>query len=203
MTLKSYAVKRANLRESIQKLIESHDGCHGEVMLRMVPEEDAHETVHPITAIEKDDEVSIVTTHGKHHPEIIHKCLDVLAALQLDVMHADISQSDGTDGTEDRSVFYIRNIDADAAITATDPARRREIRTKLSAVFAEHGIDGHASVRPLAGDRPAVISERLTADEAIDDSDAIEGAAAAAPVAAGNLEQQLAAAAPGAAESEA
>jgi Kef-type K+ transport system membrane component KefB/predicted amino acid-binding ACT domain protein len=197
------AVKRANLRESIQKLIESHDGCHGEVMLRMVPEEDAHETVHPITAIEKDDEVSIVTTHGKHHPEIIHKCLDVLAALQLDVMHADISQSDGTDGTEDRSVFYIRNIDADAAITATDPARRREIRTKLSAVFAEHGIDGHASVRPLAGDRPAVISERLTADEAIDDSDAIEGAAAAAPVAAGNLEQQLAAAAPGAAESEA
>jgi Kef-type K+ transport system membrane component KefB len=184
------AVVRADLRESIQRLMESH-GCHGEAMLRMVPEEDAHETVHPITAIEKDDEVSIVTTHGKHHPEIIHKCLDVLAELELDVLHADVTQTDTGEG-EDRSVFYIRNIDEDAVVSATDQTRRQVVRDRLTAVFAEHNINGHASVRPLAGDRPAVISGRLTAEEALEDSE-LEGAAAAQPVAASGLEQRLAA----------
>ena len=57
-------------------------------------------------------------------------------------------------------------------------------------LLEQHGIDGHASVRPLAGDRPLVISKRLTAEEALEDAE-LEGAAAAQPVAASGLEERL------------
>eukprot|EP00605_Chrysophyceae_sp_TOSAG23-4_P000400 GSChrysophyteH1.ASY1.ANO1.456.1 assembled CDS len=163
------SVLRATLREKIHALVLSH-GCHGETMIRMVPEEEAHETVHPITAIEADDEVSIITTHGKHHPEIIHKILDALAEMDLDVLHADVTQHDSGE-EEDHSVFYIRNIDADAEKSATHQMRRKEIRDKLTEIYSEHELDGHASVRPLQGDRPAALSTKLGAGDATDDDD--------------------------------
>jgi len=161
------ATERSALRSKINGLIQSHN-CHGECMLRMVRESEAHEVVHPITAISLDDEVSVVTTHGRHHPDIIHEVLDELAALRLDVLHADIVQPDSA-MQEDKSVFYVRNVDADAEVEATDRDRRKEVRERLTAVYAKHGIHGHASVRPLNRDRAPVISARLSVDDFIDD----------------------------------
>eukprot|EP00937_MAST-01D_sp_MAST-1D-sp2_P000867 g867.t1 len=161
------ATERSTLRSKINALIQSHN-CHGECMLRMVRESEAHEVVHPITAIALDDEVSVVTTHGRHHPDIIHEVLDELAALRLDVLHADIVQPDSA-LLEDKSVFYVRNVDADAEVEATDRDRRHEVRERLTAVYAKHGIDGHASVRPLNRDRAPVISARLSVDDFMDD----------------------------------
>jgi len=148
--------KRIVLRKRIEELIHTHE-CHGEVMLRMVDEADAHEEVHPITAIEQDDEVAIVTTHGVHHPDIIHEVLDEIASLHLEVLHAEITQPGKG---EDRSLMYVRNI-VDENMPETEPAtgrnRRNRIRKHLTNVFEKHQIDGHVSVRPLEGDRKHVI----------------------------------------------
>ena len=140
-------IQRAMLREKINAMLVSH-ACHGEVMLRMVPEELAHEDVQPITAIQQDDQVAIVTTHGTHHPALIHEVLDALAQLGLDVLHADIVQPD-SEREEDHSTFYVRKVDADAAVPATEREARREIRDKLTVCFSNHQMDGHVSVRPL------------------------------------------------------
>ena len=156
------AIKRARLRTRISGMLEDHH-CHGEAMLRMVAEEDAHEAVHPITAINADDHVSIVTVSCQHHPDIMHEIMDALATLALDVLHADISQPNSTE-EKDTSTFYIRNVDPDAAIHATDRQRRRTIRSTLSAIFAKHNLEGVASVRPLQQDRPDILlSRRISA----------------------------------------
>ena len=160
------SIMRAQLRERIVSLIQSHE-CHGEVMLRMVAESDAHETVHPITAIQPDDEVSIVQVNGEHHPDLIHEILDALAELKLDVLHADIQQpNDGK--KQDKSIMYVRNVDDvddDEVQPATNRERRRLVRDKLTAIVASHELKGHVSVRPLDKSRPNVISHRIAADE--------------------------------------
>merc|ERR1719231_576044 len=158
------ATKRAALRKRIQELFHSHD-CHGEAMLRMVTEEDAHENVHPITAINQDDQVCIVSAHGKHHPDILHEFLDCVSTLHLEVLHADIIQP-GTE-EEDKSLLYVRNTvdDATAALRlrpATERTRRHAIRKALTEVYEKHSIDGHVSVRPLEGSRPAIISKNIS-----------------------------------------
>lgn len=160
--------KRATLRKRIQDLMKSHD-CHGEAMLKMVSEDDAHDEVHPITAILQDEEVCFITTHGVHHPAVIHEMLDVVATMHLDVLHADITQP-GKGSKEDRSVLYVKNVDDDELPemeAATERERRHEIRKKLTEVFDSHKIDGHVSVRPLEGGRPGVITDSLTADDAL------------------------------------
>merc|ERR1719231_2225091 len=135
-------------------------------MLRMVTEEDAHENVHPITAINQDDQVCIISAHGKHHPDIIHEFLDCVATLHLEVLHADISQP-GTDGDEDKSLLYVRNVEGESTEgldlkPATERKRRHAIRRALTEVYQKHNIDGHVSVRPLEGSRPAIISENIS-----------------------------------------
>ena len=133
----------------------------------MVAESDAHETVHPITAIQPDDEVSIVQVNGEHHPDLIHEILDALAELKLVVLHADIQQpNDGK--KQDKSIMYVRNVDDvddDEVQPATNRERRRLVRDKLTAIVASHELKGHVSVRPLDKSRPNVISHRIAADE--------------------------------------
>lgn len=162
--------KRIVLRKRIEELIHTHE-CHGEVMLRMVEEADAHEEAHPITAIAQDDEVIIITTHGKHHPDIIHEVLDEIAKLHLEVLHAEIVQPGKG---EDKSLMYVRNnADEDMPETeaATERSRRHEIRKHLTSVFEKHKLDGHVSVRPLQGDRKKVIpAGKLEAELAKSDS---------------------------------
>ena len=161
------SIMRAHLRERIVSLIQSHE-CHGEVMLRMVAESDAHEAVHPITAIQPDDEVSIVQVIGEHHPDLIHEILDALAELKLDVLHADIQQPNDAK-TQDKSIMYVRNVDdvdEGEIQPATDRDRRRLVREKLTTIVTSHGLKGHVSVRPLDKSRPNVISHRISADEA-------------------------------------
>jgi len=163
------AVKRARIRTRITHMLEDH-GCHGEAMLRMVSEADAHEAVHPITAIDADDEIAIVSVSGQHHPDVVHEVMDALCALQLDVMHADITQPTDRHGDHsatmrDQSTFYVRNIDPEAAVSATDRARRGVIREKLTVCFTAHNLEGVVSVRPLASHRPAVLSSRRISQE--------------------------------------
>ena len=116
-----------------------------------------------ITAIDPDDEVSIVHIHGEHHPAVIHEVLDTLAECKLDVLHADIVQPNDT-SKEDSSVFYVRNVDSDTELPpATDRARRRAVRDRLTGILAQHSLRGHASVRPLDNSRPNVLSTRPSA----------------------------------------
>lgn len=160
------ATKRAHLRKRIQELFESHN-CHGEAMLKMVSEADAHESVHPVTAIGQDEEVCIITAHGKHHPDVIHEFLDEVAKLHLEVLHADISQPDNT-VDEDRSLLYVRNIvsvDTLDMPPATERQRRHAVRTSLTEVYSKYNIDGHVSVRPLQGKRSSVISMNISASD--------------------------------------
>jgi Kef-type K+ transport system membrane component KefB len=190
--------KRANLRKRIQDLMKSHE-CHGEAMLKMVPEADAHDEVHPITSIMQDDEVCVITTHGTHHADIIHEVLDAIAALHLDVLHADITQpgaaTSPSSAKEDRAVLYVKNV-VDSELPEMEPAtereRRHDIRKSLTDVFALHKIDGHVSVRPLEGKRPAVISDGVSAADAVTASDLRATSFRKTPVVKGNdLENAL------------
>lgn len=149
--------KRIVLRKRIEDLMHTHE-CHGEVMLKMVDEHEAHEEAHPITAITKDDEVAIITTHGMHHPDIVHEVLDEISNMNLEVLHAEITQPGGKG--EDWSVIYVRNYvddDMPESESVTERHRRQEIRKHLTSVYEKHDLDGHVSVRPLEGERPDVI----------------------------------------------
>ena len=121
--------RRHEIQHALQTILKAHK-LHGEVLVRLVHEAEGNVAQQQPRFKEKDN-VSVVSSAGRHHKELLHAICDVIEENGYDVAHADLSQT--TNGF-DKNVFWIRHKNG----SALNDSERGDLKAIIQNVYIRH-----------------------------------------------------------------